>query len=246
MNKNWISVKERLPEVEKEVLICAVSKRSDGKEYKTITTALYEDGTVSEVNSCWVWMDIDGEWDEENDCRIIPKGWWEYRHFNPDEVYNNVIDEKVVAWMPLPEPYKEDGGIMDRVTKRIKRVDKDDLIVYTKGKYEDTIPAEMTKDDIRTALKRLAEYEDLEEQGMFVKIPYALGKVDILYFLDESFCDIYKLNASKIELKVTPSSKATYTIDCEEFCFEDFGKTVFLTKSEAEAKLKELTERMEG
>ena len=45
---------------------------------------------------------------EENECRIIPKGWWEYRHFNPDEVYNNVVDEKVVAWMPLPEPYKED------------------------------------------------------------------------------------------------------------------------------------------
>lgn len=55
-------------------------------------------------------------------------------------------------------------GIMDRVTKRIKRVDKDDLIVYTKGKYEDTIPAEMTKDDIREVLKRLAEYEDCVEQ----------------------------------------------------------------------------------
>lgn len=108
MNKNWISVKERLPEVEKEVLICAVIKRCDGTEHKTLTTALYEDGTVSEVNSCWVWMDIDGEWDEENDCLIIPQGWWEYRHFNPDEVYNNVIDEKVVAWMPLPELYKED------------------------------------------------------------------------------------------------------------------------------------------
>lgn len=106
-DSRWIPCSERLPEVEKEVLICAVSTGCDGKEYKTITTALYEDGTVSEVNSCWVWMDIDGEWDEENDCLIIPKGWWEYRHFNPDEVYNNVIDKKVVAWMPLPEPYKE-------------------------------------------------------------------------------------------------------------------------------------------
>lgn len=140
----------------------------------------------------------------------------------------------------------KDGGIMARVTKRIKRVDKDDLIVYTKGKYEDTISAEMTKDDIRVALKKLAEYEDLEEQGMLIKIPYALGKVDILYFLDERRCYIYKLNASEIELRVTQSGKAIYTIDYEEFCFEDFGKTVFLTESEAEAKLKELTERIEG
>ena len=37
----------------------------------------------------------------------VPKGWWEYRHFNPDEVYNNKVDEDVVAWMPLPEPYHE-------------------------------------------------------------------------------------------------------------------------------------------
>lgn len=34
-------------------------------------------------------------------------GWWEYRHFNDDEGFNNVIDEKVLAWMPMPEPYKE-------------------------------------------------------------------------------------------------------------------------------------------
>lgn len=108
MNKNWISVKERLPEVETEVLICVVETGCDGKEYKTVTTAIYEDGTVPEENSNWLWTDIDGEWDGNTDSRIIPKGWWEYRHFNPDEVYNNVIDEKVVAWMPLPELYKED------------------------------------------------------------------------------------------------------------------------------------------
>ena len=54
---------------------------------------------------------------------------------------------------------------MERLTERIKRLQKDDLIVYTNGKYEDTIPAEMTNDDIRAVLKKLADYEDLEEQG---------------------------------------------------------------------------------
>ena len=44
---------------------------------------------------------------------------------------------------------------MERLTERIKRPQKDDLIVYTNGKYEDTIPAEMTNDDIRAVKKNL-------------------------------------------------------------------------------------------
>lgn len=55
---------------------------------------------------------------------------------------------------------------MERLTAKIKRPDKEDLIVYTKGIYEDTIPAEMTKNDIRAVLKKLAAYEDAEEQGL--------------------------------------------------------------------------------
>lgn len=55
---------------------------------------------------------------------------------------------------------------MERLTAKIKRPDKEDLIVYTKGTYEDTIPAEMTKNDIRAVLKKLAAYEDAEEQGL--------------------------------------------------------------------------------
>ena len=53
---------------------------------------------------------------------------------------------------------------MERLTNRIKQLDKDDLIVYTKGKYEDTVPGEMSHDDIRAVLKKLAYYEDAEEE----------------------------------------------------------------------------------
>ena len=67
---------------------------------------------------------------------------------------------------------------MERLTERIKRPQKDDLIVYTNGKYEDTIPAEMTNDDIRAVLKKLADYEDLEEQGLLVRFD-AIGKEDM-------------------------------------------------------------------
>lgn len=95
----WIPVSDALPTPEEEVLI--ITKRG------TITTALYEDGTITEDDSCWTWYDVDFDYDEETDTNYIPAGWWEYRHFNADEVFNNVVDKKVLAWMPLPEPYKE-------------------------------------------------------------------------------------------------------------------------------------------
>lgn len=94
----WIPCSERLPKCEEEVWI--ITDRG------TTTTAIYEDGTILDRDSMWNWIDIDGKWDDENDCMIIPEGWWEDRHFNPDEVYNNVIDEKVIAWQPLPEPWE--------------------------------------------------------------------------------------------------------------------------------------------
>lgn len=50
---------------------------------------------------------------------------------------------------------------MARMTKRLQ---PNNVIVYKFGKYEDTIAAEMETSDVRTVLKALADYEDLEEQ----------------------------------------------------------------------------------
>ena len=112
----WIPCSKGLPKCEKEVLICTKKKsyinRKSGMEWyekSVITPAMYEDGTMLEVNSKWHWEDIDyAGWDEEEDCGIIPEGWWENRHFNPDGVYNNLVDKEVVAWMPLPAEYREE------------------------------------------------------------------------------------------------------------------------------------------
>ncbi len=106
-NNGWISCSEQMPPVETEVLILAKRKYKDGDSRYITTTAMYEDGTVLENDSCWYWENIDGAWDEENDCYIIPEGWWECRHYNPDDVYNNAVDDEVIAWQQLPEAYKE-------------------------------------------------------------------------------------------------------------------------------------------
>ena len=105
----WIPVTEHLPKCEQEVLICTEKKLVGKDAYidSIVTPAIYEDGTMTENDSIWQWEDIDwAGWDEDEDCGIIPEGWWENRHFNPDGVYNNPIDRKVVAWMPLPKKYE--------------------------------------------------------------------------------------------------------------------------------------------
>lgn len=106
----WILTSDQLPVPETEVLITARRKCGNGGCYGIITTAIYEDGKILENDSRWDWIDLDGEYNEEEDCYIIPEGWWEGNYFNPDEVNNNLVDCEVIAWMPLPEPYRESEG----------------------------------------------------------------------------------------------------------------------------------------
>ena len=92
------------------------------------------------------------------------------------------------------------------------------------------------------AMEKLAAYEDAEEQGLLLRLPYPLG-TEYIYFVDEKDMDVYELDAKKIEASMMPiSKKILYTIDYFEILFEDFGKIVFLTREEAEAKLKEMEE----
>ena len=104
---HWVSVNEKLPKPETEVLIVC-----DRGGYKFVAPAIYEDGTMLEQDSCWNWYDIEnyGLYDETTDDYFVPEGWWENRQFCPDDVYNNPVDCTVTHWMPLPEPPKMDGG----------------------------------------------------------------------------------------------------------------------------------------
>lgn len=95
----WRNPETDPPKVETEVLVLV----DCGNGY-CITTAFYEDGTVSQYESVWQWEDVDdyGIYDEEEDLYRLPKGWWEYRHFTPEDALECPIDKPVVGWMPLP------------------------------------------------------------------------------------------------------------------------------------------------
>lgn len=99
----WISVKDKMPEVETEVLIRALW-RYGNDTHSIITTAFYEDGTVFEDDSRWHWEEIWewGEYDEEKDGYRITQGWWEGCHYGA--ITSDNINDEVTHWMPLPEP----------------------------------------------------------------------------------------------------------------------------------------------
>ena len=134
-----------------------------------------------------------------------------------------------------------------RLTAKIKRPDKEDLIVYTKGTYEDTIPAEMTKNDIRAILKKLADYEDAEEQGLLLKLPCKVG--DTLYRVNKGAKEpvimmrviqlyINQIHKDRTVMRIDAINDADMGESCYLPC--DIGERIFLTREEAEAKLKEM------
>ena len=79
-------------------------------------------------------------------------------------------------------------------------------------------------------------YNDLEEQGRLIKLPCKVG--DTIYGLHKAM--VCELDTETIGISKMPSGEILYLIDGWELDKGDFGKTVFLTKSEAEQKLKEM------
>lgn len=109
---------------------------------------------------------------------------------------------------------------------------------------------------VENMIKKLATYEDLEEQGFLVRLPCKVGDTvwvvtspinvfdydkydgDAEYEVYESFLSSVSYYVSgeqfRIYAKVTNSFIAAYFREC------DFGKSIFFTREEAEKKLEEL------
>lgn len=89
------------------------------------------------------------------------------------------------------------------------------------------------------AIDRLAYYEDMEEQGGLVVLPCKVG--DIVYAIDgeyEDWIDEYEVKYFYCSSSGIDRIYATCGTLSKNFRPKQFGKTVFLTREEAEQALK--------
>lgn len=137
---------------------------------------------------------------------------------------------------------------MERLTQ------KSDKMIWLKDQGLKIEPCEMNSHHCRMILEKLADYEDLEEQGLLVRLPCKVGDtvwvvtspINVFdecdgaaeYEVYESFLSSVTYYASgeqfRIYAKVTNSFIAAYFREC------DFGKSIFFTREEAKKKLKEM------
>ena len=105
--------------------------------------------------------------------------------------------------------------------------------------------------DILKIFQRLKLYEDLEEQGLLLRLPCKAGSTVYLIRSRYTECSKYKETWNDCygcEYKDKCDSHEEYYIHINHSVSDewivrymnDFGKTVFLTKAEAEQKLKEM------
>ena len=105
-------------------------------------------------------------------------------------------------------------------------------------------------DKTRMILEKLAYYEELEEQSRLIKLPCKIG--DKLYYTDLYYNAVVPVRLNEVIIQFVGINTYSYQYNCcsfdecgdvcEEFEFDnnDIGKTVFLTKAEAEVAMNKL------
>ena len=90
----------------------------------------------------------------------------------------------------------------------------------------------------RRIIERLTEYEDLEEQGLLLRLPCPIGTTVYNTTWWDDVQEKVKVDEKTFYRTVHKHkvSKSTFSL----MDIYDFGKTVFLTQAEAEQKLKEM------
>lgn len=105
--------------------------------------------------------------------------------------------------------------------------------------------------DYISAARKLCDYEDLEEQGLLVRVPCKVG--DMVWDNDFGYPESYEIKAfsygycdSYVEPGVGIEDEIIFYYENSigsitgAFPMSEIGKTVFLTREEAEKKLEEM------
>lgn len=101
-----------------------------------------------------------------------------------------------------------------------------------KARYEAGYKANKNVSDWE-CIDKLGRLEDLKEQGKLLELPCAVGNKIYAIYSDEGSSFIG-------EVEVVEVSTHRVWINSAYFDYDDFGKTVFLTREGAKAALKEL------
>ena len=87
----------------------------------------------------------------------------------------------------------------------------------------------------RKVWDRLKQYEDMEEQGLLVRLPCKVG--DTIYRCGDPIKKIYEWQIDYVEVY---EDETVFVDDSDNtFVEADIGKTVFLTREEAEKALED-------
>lgn len=132
---------------------------------------------------------------------------------------------------------------MERLTERMENAPDGESNVWVKNH------------DYIKASEKLAEYEDLEEQGLLVRLPVKIGD-DIYKIPSKVNYDLNVLNGYKANNRVYHQkaysivfSQSGWFVQCDKdsihapnvICVDvEYGKTWFLTREEADKKLEEM------
>lgn len=128
---------------------------------------------------------------------------------------------------------------MERLTERERNVDGT-------GVAKEEITDGLLKPFADKILTKLAVYEDLEEQGLLVRLPCKVG--DTVYRVNAGAKQpIIPMTVSEIHFLCYKNERAVRfdaigKEDMGESCYrlEDIGRIVFLTREESEKKLEEM------
>lgn len=120
---------------------------------------------------------------------------------------------------------------MDRWTERFNSDGEKAIVIHDGSDFPDVYFEGEKKYD---AMNAFADYEDLEEQGLLLKLPCKVG--DSVFIINEE--NICRKKVKSIKILSTAIEISTSDVI---FHKESFGETVFLTRAEAEKKL-EVTE----
>lgn len=108
-------------------------------------------------------------------------------------------------------------------------------------------------EEIDAVYRKLKDYEDAEEQGLLLRLPCKVG--DTLYRVNKGAKEpVIMMRVIQLYIKQIHKDRTVMRIDAindtdmGESCYLpcDIGERIFLTREEAEAKLKEMEGESDG